>query len=152
MQRDQFGRDAVPGGVFRRILVGYDASKEARRALDVAVSLAADLHGEAHALLVVRPPAHAETLEEKDRAAAAERENLSAGLAGDRDHHPGIADAAVHIVFADDPAEAISQYVEEHGFDLVVVGGHGREQMMHRGTGHSLEAILRRHPCPVLVV
>jgi nucleotide-binding universal stress UspA family protein len=152
MQRDPFGPGPVTGGVFRRILVGYDASKEARRALDVAVSLAADLRGEAHVLLVVRPPAHAETSEERDRAATAERENLSAGLAGDRDRHSGIATAAIHIVSADDPAEAISQYVEEHGFDLIIIGSHGREQMTHRGIGHSLEAILRRHPCPVLVV
>jgi nucleotide-binding universal stress UspA family protein len=152
MQRDPFAPGAVPGGVFRRILVGYDASKEARRALDVAVSLAADLHGEAHVLLVVRPPAHAETPEERDGAATAERENLSAGLAGGRDRRPGIANAVIHIVFADDPAEAISQYVEQHGFDLIIVGSHGREQMTHRGIGHSLEAILKHQPCPVLVV
>jgi nucleotide-binding universal stress UspA family protein len=152
MQHDQSAPGGVPGGVFRRILVGYDGSKEARRALNVAVSLAADLHGEAHVLLVVRPPAHVETPEERTRAAEAERENLSAGLAGDRDHHPAITDAATHVVFADDPAEAVTRYVEEHGFDLVVVGGHGREQMTHRGIGHSLEAILKRQPCPVLVV
>jgi nucleotide-binding universal stress UspA family protein len=46
----------------------------------------------------------------------------------------------------------VTRYVEEHGFDLVVVGSHGREQMTHRGIGHSLEAILKRQPCPVLVV
>jgi nucleotide-binding universal stress UspA family protein len=152
MQYDRSGPGSIPGGVVRRILVGYDGSREARRALDVAVSLAANLHGEAHVLLVVRPPVHAETPEERDRAETAERVNLSAGLAGDRGDHPGIADAAIHVVFADDPAEAATRYVEEHGFDLIVVGGHGREQMTHRGIGHSLEAILRRQPCPVLVV
>ena len=39
------------GGVFRRVLVGYDGSTEAQHALQVAAALAADLRGEAHVLL-----------------------------------------------------------------------------------------------------
>ena len=96
-------REPGPGGMFRRVLVGFDGSAEAQRALRVALALATDLQGEAHVLLVVRPPAHAET-------------------------------------------------PEEHGFDLVVVGDHGREQTTHRGIGQSVQALLRNHPCPVLVV
>jgi nucleotide-binding universal stress UspA family protein len=140
------------GGVFRRILVGYDGSAGARRALRVAISLAADLDGEAHVLLVVRPPSHVETPQELDRAAEAERETLSQGLSHILRQTEQWFELATHVVFADDPAKAIVTYVEEHGFDLIVVGGHGREQMTHRGTGHSLEALLRHPPCPLLVV
>jgi nucleotide-binding universal stress UspA family protein len=140
------------GGAFRRILVGYDGSGEARRALRVAISLAADLHGEAQVLLVVRPPAHVETPQELERAAETERENLSQGLSHVWSQTDQSFEVATHVVLADDPAKAIVAYVEEHGFDLVVVGGHGREQMAHRGTGRSLEALLRHHPCPILVV
>lgn len=140
------------GGVFRRILVGYDGSEEARRALRVAISLATDLDGEVHGLLVVRPPAHVETPLELERAAEAERGNLSMGLSHIWSQAEQKFELATHVVFADDPAKAIGAYVEEHGFDLIVVGGHGREQMTHRGTGHSLEALLRHNPCPILVV
>jgi nucleotide-binding universal stress UspA family protein len=140
------------GGVFRRILVGYDGSTEAQHALQVAAALAADLQGETYVLLVIRPGAHAETTEERERALEAERSNLSKGLNSvyTQSQHPwGVSTEAV---YADEPARAIASYAEEHGFDLVVVGGHGREQVTHRGIGRSLEALLRHHPCPVLVV
>jgi nucleotide-binding universal stress UspA family protein len=140
------------GGVFRRILVGYDGSAEAQRALGVGSALAADLRGETHVLLVVRPGAHAETTEERDRALEAEHANLSKGLSSLEAQTQHSWELTTEAVYADDPAQAIAAYAEEHGFDLVVVGGHGREQPTHRGIGRSLEALLRHHPCPVLVV
>lgn len=139
-------------GVFRRILAGFDGSVEAQHALRVAIALAAEVEGEAHVLLVVRPPAFAETTEEQDRATEAERENLSRGLAEARRRSPRHAPVSAEVVIADDPAAAIARYAEEHGFDLVVVGSHGRERTTHRGIGQSVEALLRHHPCPVLVV
>jgi nucleotide-binding universal stress UspA family protein len=141
-----------PGGMFRRVLVAYDGSNEAQHALHVAAALAADLGGDTEVLLVVRPPAHVETPEERARAAQAEKENLSRGLEAAQRQTRHQWDVSVKVVYADDPAVAIAAYAEEHGFDLIVVGGHGRERMIHRGIGHSLEALLRQHPCPVLVV
>lgn len=141
-----------PAGVFRRILVGFDGSGEARHALRVATALASDLGGQAHVLLVVRPPAHVETEEEGRRATAAERDNLSRGLVEAQQRSPHRAALMTEVVLADDPALAIASYAEEHGFDLVVVGTHGREHTTHRGLGRSVEALLRHHPCPVLVV
>jgi nucleotide-binding universal stress UspA family protein len=138
--------------VFRRILVGFDGSKEAQHALRVAAALAADLNGEVRVLMVVRPSAHAETPAELARATQAERENLARGLAGVWDQTQGGREITSAVVFADDPAKAISEHVQEHGFDLVVLGDHGRERAIHRGVGQSLQALLRRHPCPVLVV
>ncbi len=152
MERDEDRREAGPGGVFRRVLVGYDGSPEAQHALRAAIALAADLQGESHVLLVVRPPAHAETPEERAQAAEAERENLSRGLSRAQNQTQRRLDVSTHVVYADDPAQAIADYAEEHGFDLVVVGGHGREQMTHGGIGQSVQALLRHHPCPVLVV
>ena len=149
-------RDSGPrgaGGNFRRVLVGFDGSAEAQHALRVGVALAASLEGEAHVLLVVRPAAHTETPEELDRAAKAERENLSRGLLSEFQlETPPFPDISTEVVYADDPGKAIADFAEEHGFDLVVVGGHGREQMTHRGIGQSVESLLRVHPCPVVVV
>jgi nucleotide-binding universal stress UspA family protein len=138
------------GGVFRRILVGFDGSKQAGRALRIAVDLAADLGGEVQALLVVRPPAHAETPEEKANAEETERKNLSMALADVCGQDTW--DVTTHVVFADDPAKAITEHVALHGFDLVAVGGHGRERVTHGGIGHSVEELLRLHPCAVLVI
>lgn len=38
----------IESGVIRRILVGYDGSSEAHRALRIARSLAADVNGDVH--------------------------------------------------------------------------------------------------------
>jgi nucleotide-binding universal stress UspA family protein len=142
--------EPVRSGTFRRVLVGFDGSTAAQHALRAAVALAADLGGDTHVLLVVRPPAHAETAEERARAADAERDTLSRGLADF--FTPAHADISTDVVYADDPGKALASFAAEHGFDVVVVGGHGREQMTHRGMGHSVEVLLRDHPCPVLVV
>ena len=141
------------GGVFRRILVGYDGSTEARHALQVAAALAVELQGTTHVLLVVRPGAHAGdaggaragagggTLQPVPRASAP---------CAPRASPPGTS--RPRPCMPTTPARAIASYAEERGFDLVVVGGHGREQVTRRGIGRSLEALLRHHPCPVLVV
>lgn len=141
-----------PAGLFQRLLVGFDGSPEAQHALLVAVALASELEGQVHVLLVVRPPAHAETADEGSRATEAERDRLSEGLSVVQRRSPHRAAVSTEMVLADDPAPAIAAYAEEHGFDLVVVGTHGREHTMHRGIGRSVEALLRHHPCPVLVV
>lgn len=138
------------GGMFRRVLVGFDGSTEARHALRVALALACDVGGEARVLLVVRTPAHTETPEERTRAAEAEKENLSRGLS--EFHLPEHPDVSVEAVYADDPGRALAAYAAEHGFDVVVVGRHGREHTTHRGLGQSVDALLHDHPCPVLVV
>jgi nucleotide-binding universal stress UspA family protein len=137
--------------VFRRILVGFDGSPDAQRALRIAIAMAVDLRAATHVLLVVRQPPHAETAEELAAAAEAERERLSLGLSGVGSGSKGGGEVTTHVVFGDDPAKTIAGYAQEHGFDLVVVGGHGREHVVHRGIGHSLEALLQHHPCPVLV-
>lgn len=152
MASDQYRREMGPSGMFRRVLVGFDGSVEAQRALRIAIALAADLQGEAQVLLVVQPPAHAETPEERASATAAEKDNLSRGLEDVQSQTQHHSELSAEVLYADDPAHAIAEYAQEHGFDLVVVGDHGREQMAHRGIGHSVEALLRHHPCPVLVV
>ena len=138
------------GGAFRRILVGYDGSAGAQDALRAAIALAEEVRGDLRVLVVVRPPAHAETPEEAAEATAAERENLTRGLAA-----PGQGTGREidrRVVLADDPGRALAAHADEHGFDIVVVGGHGREQATHRGMGQTLAVLLRRSPCPLLVV
>jgi nucleotide-binding universal stress UspA family protein len=140
------------GGMIRRIVVGFDGSKQAQRALIVAVNLAADLRAEVQVLLVVQPPAHTETPAQTAAAAEAERENLSKGLEVIRRQAGGFSEITTHVLIADNPARAIAEQVRLHAFDLVVVGSHGRERVMHGGIGHSVEELLNLEPCPVLVV
>lgn len=50
------------------------------------------------------------------------------------------------------PARAIVSYVEDNGFDLVVIGSHGRDGATRVLLGSVAEKVLRRSPTPVLVV
>lgn len=129
------------GGSFRRLLVGYDGSQDAQRALRAATALARDLNGEVHVLGAVRPPAHTEAPSEVAHVIDVERDRLTRALA-----EAGSGGLPLHLVEGDDLAAALAEHAERHGFDLVVVGAYGS----HRGVAHEL--VLRHHPCPVVVV
>ncbi len=135
----------VSGGAFRRILVGFDGTKAAREALRAAVGIAGELGGEVRVLLVVRPSARVETPEELARLAVAERDQLSREL--EDDGGAGIARLDRRVAFSVDPARAVAQHAEEHGFDLIVVSSHG-----DAGVDAAVATLVERHPCPVLVV
>jgi len=139
-------------GVFRRLLVGFDGSNEARYALRVARSLAADIGGEVHVLYVLSLPAHAETSEAGLATLDEEQSRLAETLRTEEPVNARDRAPMSHVIQRDNPAEALSQFATEHGFDLIVVGTHGRDQVMHRGVGRSLETLIHLHPCPVLVV
>jgi nucleotide-binding universal stress UspA family protein len=142
----------TPSGVFRRVLVGFDGSNESRRALRVARSLAADLGGDVHILSVITPPAHAETSEGRQSAIEEEEARLARSLMSEQTIDERDRTPTIHVIYDDNPAGAIAEFAKKHGFDLVVVGTHGTDQIMHRGVGRSLEILIRSHPCPVLVV
>lgn len=139
-------------GVFRRVLVGFDGSREARHAVRVARSLAADISGEVHVIAVVTPRAHAETSEEILASLEEERGELAETLGSEQPVDSRDRPPILHVVYDDNPAEAMARFAAEHGFDLLVVGTHGQDQLMHRGVGRALEALIRSHPCPLLVV
>ena len=134
-------------GSFRRLLVGYDGSHDAQRALRAATGLVRGFDGEVHVLVALRRPAHTETPAELARAADAERARLTRGLA-----EVGGTGLPLHVVDGDDPAAALAEHAERHGFDLIVVGTHGNDSATHRGVGRCPEALIRHHPCPILVV
>jgi universal stress protein A len=50
------------------------------------------------------------------------------------------------------PADAILEYVAEHGIDLVVMGTHGREGVARMLLGSVAETVVRKASCPVLIV
>lgn len=138
--------------VFRRILVGFDGSRGARHALRAGVALAAVAGGEV-TVLVVLPASHGETDEDRRESfeaesaplrEAAERELAAAARAGGR--------GWVHVLAGDHPAASISAYADERGFDVVVVGRHGRERGAHGGLGRMARELAEKARCPLLLV
>ncbi len=140
------------GGSFGRVLIGCDGSVQGQRALLAGLALVGALQGEATALRVVRPPAHTESDADQATVAQADKASLALELAEATASLGGNFAVAAEVVAADDPARAIAHYAEQHAFDLIVVGGHGRERTTHGGLGRAVAALLADHPCPVLVV
>jgi nucleotide-binding universal stress UspA family protein len=138
--------------VFRRILVGFDGSRDAREALRTGIAMASAAQGEV-AVLIVASASHGET--DEDRRAAFDAESAPLRSSAEHELQAAIRSAAtgsVHAVAGDRPADVLSSYVDERGFDLLVVGRHGRERAAHRGLGRVARDLAERARCPVLLI
>jgi universal stress protein A len=57
-----------------------------------------------------------------------------------------------YLLAEDDPVEAIIQVASDRHCDLIVLGSHGRQGLQRVLSGSIAEQVMRRAPCPVLVV
>jgi nucleotide-binding universal stress UspA family protein len=138
--------------VFRRILVGFDGSNDAHEALRIGIAMATTAQGEVAALIVV-PPSEGETDEDRQAAFDAVLEPLR--VAAERTLRTSERDdvrTALQVVASDRPAEALSSYAQEHGFDLLIVGRHGREHASRGHLGRVVGTLAEQSRCPLLLV
>jgi len=139
--------------VFGRILVGFDGSGGAWRALKTALALAKEHGSEVHVLSVEDrlphfPEIRAEVEEEAERAAQlltrvqqearalAEEEGVQ--IKGD--------------IVAGHPAQAIVHFAAQRGVDLIVIGNSGRSGIWGNFLGATADKVIRHAQCSVLVV
>ena len=136
-----------------RLLVGWDASRDAAVAMRAAVAIAGD---DRHvvALAVLPPDGHAETAVERsaDRDAVRDRvrwpfEELCLELEG-----PGCARMSLQFREDRHVARALCGYAAEHGFDLLVLGRHGNGSVAAGKLGHVADAAARNRTVPVLLM
>ncbi len=119
---------------WEKICCAVDSEPSSRAGLEVAVDLSRRLGAEL-TLLHVRAP------EDGDGGAAALRTEAE---------QAGVRVSGAEI--AGDPERAIADYVNAHGFDLVVMGTHARTGREHMLTGSVAESTVRLARCPVMVV
>jgi nucleotide-binding universal stress UspA family protein len=137
--------------MFRRILVGFDGSKGAHQALRAGITLAAAADGEV-AVLIVLSTGHGESEEDRKASFDAEAEALRATAEHELLTRRGEPRHFVHVIAGERPAAALALYAAEHGFDLLVVGRHGRDRAVRRGLGSVARALAETSPCPLLLV
>jgi nucleotide-binding universal stress UspA family protein len=139
--------------MLQRLLLAWDGSPTAQRALDVAVSIARRYGAEIVAVSVAHSPTHAETEEDRVESVDAARRFLEASLARVRDRAERAGVPIEHaIIEGEDPGEAIVDYAHERGFDLVVAGHH-RRRRPGRLVLHGLADRLVAHAdIPVMIV
>jgi nucleotide-binding universal stress UspA family protein len=141
-----------------RILVPVDFSAHSERALDFATTIAARFGARVELLHVVEDPFMTgawssevyvpnvgELLDNVTADARRRVGELQATIARD-----GVqADTAVVTGL---PAHTIVEHAAKGGFDLIVMGTHGRSGLSHVFMGSVAERVLRKAPCPVLTV
>jgi nucleotide-binding universal stress UspA family protein len=140
--------------LFRRILVGWDASRDAAAALRAAAAIAGDEQAHVVALAVLAPGGHAETAAERsaDKAAVQDRvrrpfEELCLELAGS-------GCARMTLQFREDRniVGALCGYAAEYGFDLLVLGRRGDASIAAGKLGRVADAAARNSTIPVLLI
>ena len=140
-------------GGFETILVPTDGSKPAREAVTHALDLARTYDATLHALYVVDRGAYASrpgwTWDELQQVLEQNGETIVEDVQS-RAAADGVSVAAeiTHGV----PHQAIGDYCDQHGIDLVVMGTHGRSGLSRRLIGSVTERVLRNSDEPVLTI
>jgi nucleotide-binding universal stress UspA family protein len=138
---------------FENILVPTDGSKPAREAVTHALDLARTYDATLHALYVVDRGAYASrpgwTWDELQQVLEQNGETVVEDVQS-RTAADGISVAAeiTHGV----PHQAIEEYCNQHGIDIVVMGTHGRSGLTRQLIGSVTERVLRSSDVPVLTI
>jgi nucleotide-binding universal stress UspA family protein len=142
---------------FHTVVVGYDGSTNADRAIEVAgdqvepdgkVHVVTAFHPDSTARLVAhlqRVPEEFRYVYDEDAAGKAEQQSALLHLQG-----RGV-DCSGHVV-SDDPAAAIIDVAEREGADLVVVGSRGLGEVQRFIRGSVSARVALHAPMSVLIV
>jgi nucleotide-binding universal stress UspA family protein len=140
--------------VFQRILIAWDGSNVARRALDHAVNIARAYDAELVAISVAHSPEHAETEEDRAESAAGARKYLEETFTRVRDRADRVGvPIEQQVIDGDHPAEDLLGYAHDHGFDLIVAGHHRSTDRAGRLLLHGVpEKLVAAAEVPVLII
>lgn len=141
--------------LWKKVCCPTDLSEASRPALVQAAGITHACRGELLIVYVKRGPGSSRAealLAPPPRAAAADGDDdarLAAWVAEAERLAPG---TVTSVELGGDPADEIVRFAREFGCDLIVMGTHGRTGLGHLALGSVAEAVIRRSPCPVLVV
>ena len=139
--------------MFQRILLAWDGSNAARRALDVAVDLARRYEAEIVAASVAHSPAHAETEADRLESVEAARRYLEESLKKVRDRADRVGVRLEHaIIEGDHPPDDLLAYAHDHAFDLVVAGHHHQSRAGRVVLHGFAERLALAGTIPVLII
>ena len=135
--------------VLKHVLVATDFSPPSDAALTYASALARTFDAELHVLHVAENFFFRATPSDPHAVVAARQRTLDHRLAAAA--RAGLRARAV-IEVSDSPADAIVEYAQGEGIDLIVMGTHGRSAISQLLVGSVAERVVRTAPCPVLTV
>jgi len=141
--------------MFKKILVAYDGSDHAMRALDVAIDLAKKYEAKLDIVEVVDTaallgmgvaPIPGEVIQQVYSKA-----NNDINQAKSRAQSQGVKDVE-GVVLEGDPATAILEYAGKNGVDLIVTGSRGLSTFKRLILGSVSTKLVQEAKVPVLVI
>jgi nucleotide-binding universal stress UspA family protein len=140
--------------MYDRILVPTDGSECADRAVDHAIDIAAQYDAELHVLSVIdaRDVSHSAPAINFEQIEQTLRTRAESVVEDAADRAEGAGVSTVSAVESGLPDDAVIEYAEEHGCDLIVMGTHGRTGLERYLLGSVTERTVRRSTVPVLTV
>src|SRR5580658_7977886 len=136
---------------FQRILVAFDASAPAEHAIDVALSMAADMQAKLFVVAVIRPPKPAEN-PEFNAVLEDGRERYESSFVPIRERAKWKDIDLETDIAVGHPAEQIIHRAETIQASLIVMGKR-KHTILHRWMlGSNSERVLKYAHCPVMIV
>src|SRR5215218_7759616 len=134
-----------------KVLLGYDGSASAERALAFAIETAQKYEAELYVLAVARPPDLGTEIE-VEPVIERELRHYESVLATIGERLKGGQVVATSEVVVGHPAEQILRYAETHGIDHIVVGNRGRSLFERLLLGSIARHVVAHAPCNVTIV
>ena len=139
--------------MFHKICCAYDGSPGAQRALEAALRLAPEQSAPLYIVMVEeRLPRYAATVGEMEEAREEEGAYAARVLAEATQRAQAAGVAVETAVRFGHPAQALVRFLEEGGFDLLVIGQSGHSEIWGRFLGATVDKVTRHAPCSVLIV
>jgi nucleotide-binding universal stress UspA family protein len=136
----------------KRLLVAYDFSDDAERALSFALSLTKQYQAELHLLHVLARPAQGGPEIAWGRGSVEEAYHQAARrlqqAVMDEAH---LSSPVKHAVRWGRPYQEVLAYAKAEEIDLVCMGANGKNFSLEGLFGSNVDRVLRQAPCPVLV-
>lgn len=130
-----------------KILVGYDGSEKAKKALSLALKMAKAWGSKITVLAVIHlPEFNQDTLFDLERRKIVSELKWAMEKAAEEK-----VDLEIKTTMGD-PADNIIRLAREGKFDLVVLGRRGLSRIGYWLTGSVSERVLRHSPCSILIV
>lgn len=142
---------------FKKILVPLDFSAHSDEAQRVACEMAETFGASVTLVNVFSPPiyptpegAYVALPTVYADLVAANNQRLEGAMAAVKQAHPTLS--VESCVLEGVPFREIVGFARKHGFDLIVMGTHGRTGLKHALLGSVAEKVVRKAPCAVLTV
>jgi len=137
--------------MIQKLLVGYDGSEPAKRAIDFALDLARHYGAALHVLAVARPPEFG-TEVEAEAVIENSRRHYGHALKPVKARLATESIESKFEVVVGHPAKQLLLYAERHGIDHIVVGHRGHSVFAHWLLGSVARQVIAHAPCAVTVV